>query len=83
MDERWKVGRIIARPYVGKKKGEFVRTANRHDLALKPFGKTVLDSLKENQIEVIGIGKIPDILWIRELHVKSKLFLIMMVWKRQ
>lgn len=61
MDDRWKIGRIIARPFVGKKKGEFVRTANRHDLALKPFGKTVLDSLKENQIEVIGIGKIPDI----------------------
>lgn len=61
MDDRWKVGRIIARPFVGKKKGEFVRTANRHDLALKPFGKTVLDGLKENQIEVIGIGKIPDI----------------------
>lgn len=61
MDDRWKVGRIIARPFVGKKKGEFVRTANRHDLALKPFGKTFLDSLKENQIEVIGIGKIPDI----------------------
>lgn len=61
MDDRWKVGRIIARPYIGKKKGEFIRTANRHDLALKPFGKTVLDSLKENQIEVIGIGKIPDI----------------------
>lgn len=61
MDDRWKVGRIIARPFVGKKKGEFVRTANRHDLALKPFGKTVLASLKENQIEVIGIGKIPDI----------------------
>ncbi|MFR7591402.1 MAG: phosphopentomutase [Longibaculum sp.] len=61
MDERWKVGRIIARPYVGHKKGEFKRTANRHDLALKPFSKTVLDSLKENDIEVIGIGKIPDI----------------------
>ena len=61
MKDEWKVGRVIARPYVGKKKGEFVRTANRHDLALKPFGKTVLDSLKENQIEVIGIGKIPDI----------------------
>lgn len=61
MDERWKVGRIIARPYVGKKAGEFTRTPNRHDLALKPFGKTVLDSLKENHIEVIGIGKIPDI----------------------
>ena len=61
MDDKWKVGRIIARPYIGKKKGEFVRTANRHDLALKPFGKTVLDSLKENHIDVIGIGKIPDI----------------------
>lgn len=61
MDERWKVGRIIARPYIGQKKGEFKRTANRHDLALKPFGKTVLDSLKENHLDVIGIGKIPDI----------------------
>lgn len=61
MDERWKVGRIIARPYIGKKKGEFTRTANRHDLALEPFGTTVLDVLKENQYDVIGIGKIPDI----------------------
>lgn len=61
MDERWKVGRIIARPYLGKKKGEFTRTSNRHDWALQPFGKTVLDELKENGIEVIGVGKIPDI----------------------
>lgn len=61
MDERWKVGRIIARPFIGMKKGEFQRTPNRHDLALKPFGKTVLDELKNHQIEVIGIGKIPDI----------------------
>jgi len=61
MNEKWKVGRIIARPYIGKRKGEFVRTSNRHDLALKPFAKTVLDSLKENQFDVIGIGKIPDI----------------------
>lgn len=61
MDDRWKVGRVIARPYVGKKVGEFKRTSNRHDLALAPFAKTVLDSLKENNIEVIGIGKIPDI----------------------
>lgn len=43
MDERWKVGRVIARPYVGKRVGEFKRTANRHDLALAPFGRTVLD----------------------------------------
>ena len=37
MKDEWKVGRIIARPYVGKKKGEFKRTANRHDYALKPY----------------------------------------------
>lgn len=61
MDDKWKVGRIIARPYLGSKKGEFVRTSNRHDLALEPFDKTVLDSLKENDLDVIGIGKIPDI----------------------
>jgi len=61
MDERWKVGRIIARPYKGVGKGQFKRTANRHDLALKPFGKTVLDELKNNGLDVIGIGKIPDI----------------------
>mgnify|MGYP000597541207 CR=1 FL=1 len=67
MDERWKVGRVIARPYVGKRVGEFKRTANRHDLALAPFGRTVLDNLKDKQFDVIGVGKIPDILLIKEL----------------
>lgn len=61
MDERWKVGRIIARPYIGKKAGEFKRTANRHDLALAPSGQTVLDTLKNHNYDVIGVGKIPDI----------------------
>jgi phosphopentomutase len=61
MDDRWKVGRVIARPYIGKKVGEFSRTPNRHDWALAPSSKTVLDSLKDNGYEVIGIGKIPDI----------------------
>ena len=61
MKDEWKVGRIIARPYVGKKKGEFKRTSNRHDYALKPFGKTALDALKENGLDVISIGKIRDI----------------------
>ncbi|MCD7894135.1 MAG: phosphopentomutase [Erysipelotrichaceae bacterium] len=61
MDDRWKIGRVIARPYIGNGKGAFTRTANRHDLALEPFGKTVLDSLKENGFDVIGVGKIPDI----------------------
>lgn len=61
MKEEWMVGRVIARPYVGKKKGEFKRTSNRHDYALKPFGKTVLDALKAAGLDVISVGKIKDI----------------------
>lgn len=61
MQDRWKVGRVIARPYVGEKKGEFKRTSNRHDLALKPPIKTVLNYLKEAGLSVISIGKINDI----------------------
>lgn len=61
MGDEWKVGRVIARPYVGKKKGEFKRTSNRHDYALKPFGKTALDVLKDAGLDVISIGKIKDI----------------------
>ena len=61
MDDRWKVGRVIARPYIGSGEGKFTRTANRHDYALAPFAKTALDDLKENNFDVIGVGKIPDI----------------------
>ena len=61
MRDEWKVGRVIARPYVGRKKGEFKRTSNRHDYAVKPFGKTALDALKEAGFDVISIGKIRDI----------------------
>ena len=61
MKPEWKVGRVIARPYVVKKKGEFKRTANRHDYALKPYGKTAMDALKEAGFDVISIGKIRDI----------------------
>ncbi len=61
MKDEWKVGRIIARPYVGKKKGEFKRTANRHDYALKPYGKTALNALKDAGYDVISVGKIYDI----------------------
>ena len=61
MKEEWRVGRVIARPYVGKKKGEFVRTSNRHDYALKPTGTTALDVLKDNGYDVISVGKIRDI----------------------
>ena len=74
MKDEWKVGRIIARPYVGKKKGEFKRTSNRHDYALKPYGRTALNALKDSGFDVISIGKINDIFdteGITEAH-KSK-----------
>ena len=61
LKDEWRVGRVIARPYVGKKKGEFKRTSNRHDYALKPTGPTVLNALKDNGLDVIGVGKINDI----------------------
>ena len=59
--EEWRVGRVIARPYVGKKKGEFKRTSNRHDYALKPTGPTALNAMKDAGLDVIGVGKINDI----------------------
>lgn len=61
MKDEWRVGRVIARPYVGKKKGEFKRTSNRHDYALKPTGPTTLNALKDAGFDVIGVGKINDI----------------------
>lgn len=61
MKEEWRVGRVIARPYVGKRRGEFKRTSNRHDYALKPFAPTVLNVLKDSGFDVISIGKIVDI----------------------
>lgn len=61
LKDEWKVGRVIARPYTGKHRGEFRRTANRHDYALKPFGKTVLNVLKDHGYDVISVGKIDDI----------------------
>ncbi|MBU1020026.1 MAG: phosphopentomutase [Firmicutes bacterium] len=61
MAEKWKVGRIIARPYLGTKKGDFKRTSNRHDYALKPLEDTALVYLKEVGYDVISFGKINDI----------------------
>ncbi|WP_376785291.1 phosphopentomutase [Siminovitchia terrae] len=58
--EEYKVGRVIARPFIGSP-GNFQRTANRHDYALKPFGRTVMNELSSNNLDVIAIGKIHDI----------------------
>ncbi|PID16621.1 phosphopentomutase [Sporosarcina sp. P34] len=54
------VGRVIARPFIGEP-GTFTRTTNRHDYALKPFGKTVMNELQDIGFDVIAIGKIADI----------------------
>lgn len=60
LDEKYMVGRVIARPFLGEP-GNFKRTANRHDYALKPFGRTVMNDLKDAGLDVIAIGKISDI----------------------
>ena len=61
MRDEWRVGRVIARPYVGKKRCGFKRTSNRHDYALKPTGPTALNALKDAGYDVISVGKINDI----------------------
>lgn len=60
LDEKYMVGRIIARPFIGEP-GNFKRTANRHDYALKPFDRTVMNELEDNKLDCIAIGKISDI----------------------
>ncbi|MFT9598288.1 phosphopentomutase [Mesobacillus sp.] len=60
LDEKYMVGRVIARPFVGEP-GDFKRTSNRHDYALKPFGRTVMNELKDSGLDVLAIGKISDI----------------------
>ncbi|MYL32666.1 phosphopentomutase [Pontibacillus yanchengensis] len=59
-DEKYMIGRVIARPFVGEP-GNFQRTSNRHDYALKPFGRTVMNDLKDDNYDVIALGKIADI----------------------
>ena len=69
----YNIGRIIARPFIGEKSGEFVRTKNRKDYAAQPFGDTLLDKLISNGREVIAIGAVNDIYAHRgiskEVHV--------------
>ncbi|MCC0650620.1 phosphopentomutase [Clostridioides sp. ZZV15-6598] len=71
------VARVIARPFTGKKTGEFVRTSNRRDYSLDPFEPTVLDNIKDSGLEVLAVGKIEDIFngkGITEaIHTKSNM----------
>ncbi len=62
MKPEWMVGRIIARPYIGTNKDNFKRvTGHRHDLALKPPAKTVMNVLYDAGFMTSCIGKISDI----------------------
>lgn len=61
MLNKYNVGRVIARPFIGDNPKNFVRTPNRKDFSLKPFVPTVLDKLNNQGIPVIGIGKVSDI----------------------
>lgn len=61
-DAGYNIGRVIARPFIGDKKGEFERTGNRRDYAIAPPSATVLQKLvDEKQGTVVSIGKIADI----------------------
>ncbi|GGN67658.1 phosphopentomutase [Halolactibacillus alkaliphilus] len=60
MNDKYMVGRIIARPFTGEP-GAFERTSNRHDYALKPFGRTVMNALEDGGYDVVALGKIADI----------------------
>lgn len=60
LDPKYMVGRVIARPFIGEASG-WKRTANRHDYALKPFGKTVMNALEDGGFASIALGKISDI----------------------
>lgn len=60
LDEKYMVGRVIARPFVGEP-GNFQRTSNRHDYALKPFDRTVMNEMADGGLDVVAIGKISDI----------------------
>ncbi len=57
----YNIGRVIARPFTGTNKNDFVRTGNRRDLTVLPPAPTLLDKLAESGGEVISVGKISDI----------------------
>lgn len=59
--DEYKVGRVIARPFIGSNKDNFKRTGNRKDFALKPPTKSILNKLSDKGLSVISIGKIYDI----------------------
>ena len=82
MRDEWKVGRVIARPFIGEGKGRFERTSNRHDYALKPFGKTALNFLQEADYDVLSVWKIVDIFDGEGITEAYRTTSIITVWKK-
>lgn len=70
--DQYNIGRVIARPFIGEKSGQFKRTGNRRDISTPPHGETLLDVLKSAGHEVISVGKIADIFAHRGLTQKIK-----------
>ena len=70
--DEYKIGRVIARPFIGSNSGDFVRTGNRRDLTDPPPSPTLLDKLVASGGEVISVGKIADIFAHRGITQKIK-----------
>jgi phosphopentomutase len=73
MKDEWKVGRIIARPFIGKDASSFKRTPRRHDYALSPFSDTYLDVIQKGGYRTISVGKIYDIYNAKGLDESNKI----------
>ena len=61
LDGEDRVGRVIARPFLGSSPDDFKRTENRHDYAVPPPNENLLPLLKDNGLDVVCIGKIASI----------------------
>jgi phosphopentomutase len=59
--DKYEIGRVIARPFVGTNATSYERTGNRRDLTTPPHAPTVLDKLVDSGGEVVSVGKIADI----------------------
>ncbi|WP_108649440.1 phosphopentomutase [Dongshaea marina] len=70
--DKYNIGRVIARPFIGTKPGEFRRTGNRHDYSVPPHMPTLLDRMVEAGGEVVSVGKIADIYAHRGITQKYK-----------
>ncbi len=68
LDDRYRVGRVIARPFLGES-GHYYRTENRRDYAVEPFSDTILDALVARGMQTIAVGKIEDIFCHRGISV--------------